>query len=85
MGDVRGIGFMDSLELVTDKKSRNTFPANDLVKILEDCRDMGVLVAKGGLYGALRIKPPFTTTMKDMDFVLDVFDVAFNNHLQRKK
>ena len=76
---------MDSLELVTDKKSRNTFPANDLVNILEDCRDMGVLVAKGGLYGALRIKPPFITTMKDMEFVLEVFDVAFNNHLQRKK
>ncbi|KAI6645777.1 alanine--glyoxylate aminotransferase 2, mitochondrial isoform X1 [Oopsacas minuta] len=85
LGDVRGIGFMVSIELATDKKSRNTFPANDLMKIMEDCRDMGVLVAKGGMYSSLRIKPPFPTTKQDMDFVLEVFDIAFNNHLQRKK
>ena len=85
MGDVRGKGFMGSMELVTDKESRNTFPAADLTKIVEDCRDMGVLVAKGGLYGALRVKPPYTTTLEDAEFVLDVFDNAFNNHVQRKK
>ena len=76
---------MVSIALATDRESRNALPPEDVTNIMEDCRQMGVIIAKGGLYGALRVQPPYPTTKKDIDFVLEVFDNAFNNHLLRKK
>ena len=44
---------------------------------LEACREMGLLIGKGGLDGnVLRIKPPMCITADDVDFALDVLDRA---------
>jgi len=38
---------------------------------------MGLLIGKGGLWGhCLRIKPPMCITKEDVDFCLEVLDVA---------
>ena len=76
VGDVRGMGLMLGLELVRDRGTKEPAPAETLV-VLEECRKMGVLVGKGGLFGnVLRIKPPMCITEKDADFALEVLDRA---------
>lgn len=77
VGDVRGMGLMLGVELVRDRTTRE--PAKEeTLDVLEDCREMSVLIGKGGLYGnVLRIKPPMCITKEDVDYALDVLDRAF--------
>jgi alanine-glyoxylate transaminase/(R)-3-amino-2-methylpropionate-pyruvate transaminase len=76
VGDVRGMGLMLGVELVTDRATRA--PAKEAtLRVLEGAREMGVLIGKGGLDGnVLRIKPPMCITADDADFALDVLDRA---------
>jgi alanine-glyoxylate transaminase/(R)-3-amino-2-methylpropionate-pyruvate transaminase len=76
VGDVRGMGLMVGVELVTDRTTRAPASAQTL-EVLEAAREMGVLLGKGGLDGnVLRIKPPLCITAEDVDFALDVLDRA---------
>jgi alanine-glyoxylate transaminase/(R)-3-amino-2-methylpropionate-pyruvate transaminase len=46
-------------------------------EVLEQLRELGVLVGKGGLFGnVLRIKPPMCITAADVDFALEALDVV---------
>lgn len=77
VGDVRGMGLMLGVELVLDRATKEPAPKETL-RVLEECKKMGVLLGKGGLYGnVLRIKPPMCITEKDADFALEVLDRAF--------
>jgi alanine-glyoxylate transaminase/(R)-3-amino-2-methylpropionate-pyruvate transaminase len=77
IGDVRGMGLMLGVELVRDRATRE--PAKEeTLDVLEYCREMGMLIGKGGLDGnVLRIKPPMCITAEDVDYALDVLDHAF--------
>ncbi len=76
IGDVRGLGLMLGVELVTDRNARTPATAETL-QVLEEARAMGVLLGKGGLGGnVLRIKPPMCITADDVDFAVDVLDRA---------
>jgi alanine-glyoxylate transaminase/(R)-3-amino-2-methylpropionate-pyruvate transaminase len=76
IGDVRGMGLMLGVELVTDRTTHAPATAQTL-EVLEAAREMGVLLGKGGLDGnVLRIKPPLCITAEDVDFALDVLDRA---------
>jgi alanine-glyoxylate transaminase / (R)-3-amino-2-methylpropionate-pyruvate transaminase len=77
IGDVRGMGLMIGVELVRDRATRE--PAKqETLDVLEACREMGMLIGKGGLDGnVLRIKPPMCITIDDADFALAVLDRAF--------
>ena len=77
IGDVRGMGLMIGVELVRDRATRE--PAKqETLDVLEACREMGMLIGKGGLDGnVLRIKPPMCITLDDADYALDVLDRAF--------
>ena len=47
----------------------------------EECKDMKVLIGKGGLNGnVFRIKPPMCITKEDADFTLDVLRSAIQKH-----
>jgi alanine-glyoxylate transaminase/(R)-3-amino-2-methylpropionate-pyruvate transaminase len=76
IGDVRGMGLMLGVELVRDRRTKE--PAKEeTLAILEHTRELGVLIGKGGLYGnVLRIKPPMCITAADVDFALEVLDLA---------
>ena len=58
IGDVRGLGLMLGIELVKDRTSKA--PAKEeCIRVFERCRELGLLIGKGGLHGnVLRIKPP---------------------------
>ena len=75
IGDVRGMGLMLGVELVRGDKE--PAPAATLA-VLEEARELGLLLGKGGLHGnVLRIKPPMCITAEDVDFALEVMEIAF--------
>jgi alanine-glyoxylate transaminase / (R)-3-amino-2-methylpropionate-pyruvate transaminase len=76
VGDVRGMGLMLGVELVRDRATKQ--PAKtETLQVLEEARQMGVLIGKGGIDGnVLRIKPPMCITAADADFALDVLHRA---------
>ncbi len=76
VGDVRGMGLMLAVELVKDRGTKEPAKAETL-QVLEEAREMGVLVGKGGIDGnVVRIKPPMCITTDDADFALDVLHRA---------
>jgi len=79
IGDVRGKGLMLGIELVKDRTTKEPAKA-ECAQILENCREMGLLVGKGGLQGnTIRFAPPMCINQADADFMLAVFDEAFAN------
>jgi len=77
IGDVRGMGLMLGIELVTDHATRE--PAKgQAADILEATREAGLLIGKGGLdSNVLRVKPPMCITAADVEFALDVLERSF--------
>ena len=78
IGDVRGKGLMLGIELVKDRQSKE--PAREeCAQILESCKEMGLLLGKGGLWGqTVRFSPPMCIHEQDADFLLEVLDLAFD-------
>ncbi|HMJ04705.1 MAG TPA: aminotransferase class III-fold pyridoxal phosphate-dependent enzyme, partial [Chthoniobacterales bacterium] len=77
IGDVRGKGLMLGIELVKDRVTKEPAKA-ECAQVLETCRDMGLLLGKGGLHGhTIRFSPPMCVTKDDADFLLEVLDQAF--------
>ena len=76
IGEVRGEGLMLGIELVKDRTTKEPASA-ECAQVFETCKDLGLLIGKGGLYGnTLRIKPPMCITKADADFMLEVIDEA---------
>lgn len=80
VGDVRGKGLMIGIELVQDKEKKTSLPLAEVNSILEDCRELGLLLGRGGQYGSvLRIKPPMCVTKQDADFAVAVLRKSLAN------
>jgi alanine-glyoxylate transaminase/(R)-3-amino-2-methylpropionate-pyruvate transaminase len=76
IGDVRGMGLMLGVELVRDRSTKEPAKAEAL-EVMEYAREMGVLLGKGGLDGnTLRIKPPMCLNAQDVEFAVEVLDIA---------
>ncbi|MGH7607751.1 MAG: aspartate aminotransferase family protein [Gemmatimonadales bacterium] len=62
IGDVRGMGLMQALELVEDRKTKEPSPKKTLA-LMESAKRQGLLIGKGGLYGnVIRIAPSMLIT-----------------------
>jgi 4-aminobutyrate aminotransferase-like enzyme len=74
IGDVRGMGLMQGIELVKDRKTKE--PGTDLTnQLLERLRVHGLLVGKGGMYGnVVRMSPPLNISKADVDIALATLD-----------
>ena len=79
IGDVRGKGLMLGIELVKDRQSKE--PAKEAsAQILETCKEMGLLLGKGGLWGqTIRFSPPMCVNEQDANFLLEVLDRALSD------
>ncbi len=79
IGDVRGKGLMLGIELVKDRATKEPAKA-ECAQVLEACRNLGLLLGKGGLYGhVIRFSPPMCIHQGDADFILEVLDEALTN------
>ncbi len=74
IGEVRGMGLLLGVELVTDRKTK--VPAKkQTAAVMELARERGLLIGKGGLHGnVLRIKPPMCLNIDDANFITDCLD-----------
>ena len=77
VGDVRGMGLMQAMELVKDRATKEPAPA-ETVEVMEAARRNGILVGKGGTFGnCLRITPPLNIGTSDVDEFARQLDRSF--------
>ncbi len=74
VGDVRGMGLMQAMEMVVDETAMNRTPNTDATaKLFEACKARGLLIGKGGLNGnVLRIAPALNVSANDVDEALRI-------------
>lgn len=77
IGDVRGMGLMQGIELVKDRQTKE--PAPDLVlRVFEETKRQGVLIGKGGLYGnVIRTGVMLNSTTDTIDKLIEALDKGF--------
>jgi 4-aminobutyrate aminotransferase len=74
IGDVRGMGLMQAIELVEDRQTKSPATAQSAM-LMEATRENGILVGKGGLYGnVVRVTPPMNIGKSDVDNFISALD-----------
>ncbi|MFZ2492130.1 MAG: aspartate aminotransferase family protein [Thermoanaerobaculia bacterium] len=77
IGDVRGMGLMQAIECVEDRKTKVPAP-KAVLTVFEETRRRGVLIGKGGLHGnVIRLGPPLIASKSDIDELVAALDAAF--------
>jgi alanine-glyoxylate transaminase/(R)-3-amino-2-methylpropionate-pyruvate transaminase len=78
IGDVRGMGMMQALELVKDRQTKEPAP-QETNQVLERARANGLLVGKGGMYAnVIRMAPPMNISKADVDEAIRLLDKSFS-------
>src|SRR5258708_2571770 len=78
IGEVRGMGLMQALELVNDRKTKEPAP-EATAQVMERARDNGLLIGKGGLFGnVIRLSPMLNISKADVDEGVRLLDKAFS-------
>jgi len=80
IGEVRGMGLMQAVELAYENKE----PAvSETLKIMEKTKEKGFLIGKAGLLGnVLRIAPPLNISKDDVDIGIEMLDRSFAEVLE---
>src|SRR5260370_63685 len=83
VGDVRGLGAMQALELVRSKTTRE--PADEETKqVSQYCYEHGLVLITAGSYGnVIRLLMPLVVTDAQMDEAMDVLEAALADVLGR--
>jgi 4-aminobutyrate aminotransferase len=79
IGDVRGRGMIQGVELVTDRAAK-TPAARDTHKVIYRAMELGLLVFYGGILGnVLEITPPLILTDEECDLGIEILDHALTD------
>ena len=74
VGDARGTGLFQGIELVTDRESLEPAPRH-ASHLVERMRDRGILLSTDGpLHNVVKIKPPLVFDEKDADRLVNTLD-----------
>jgi 4-aminobutyrate aminotransferase-like enzyme len=77
IGDVRGLGLMQGVELVKDRETKEPAP-EAVLKVFEETKRQGVLIGKGGLYGnVIRTGLMLNSTKDHVDELIAALDKGF--------
>jgi 4-aminobutyrate aminotransferase-like enzyme len=77
IGEVRGMGLLQGIELVKDRKTKEPAP-QETNRVMDEAKNRGLLIGKGGLYGnVLRTSPPLNIGKTDVDEAIRILDGAF--------
>ena len=81
IGEVRRKGLMVGLELVVDETKKDRTPNPDAVdRLMEETKDRGLLIGRGGLYGnCVRISPSLNIGRSEMDEALSILASSFRS------
>ncbi|HEY0320234.1 MAG TPA: aspartate aminotransferase family protein [Pyrinomonadaceae bacterium] len=78
IGDVRGLGLMQAIELVKDRETKEPDPQS-VLRVFEETKRRGVLIGKGGLYGnVIRTGMMLNSTKDNVDELIKAMDYAFS-------
>ncbi len=79
IGDVRGKGLMQGVELVADEPGGDRTPnPKATLRLFEETKRRGLLIGKGGLHGnVLRIAPPLTVDASHVDEAVSILRESF--------
>lgn len=77
IGDVRGKGLMQAMEIVVDRKTKEPNAAA-VLKVFEETKRRGVLIGKGGLFGnVIRLGVMLNSTKDNIDELVAALDAGF--------
>jgi 4-aminobutyrate aminotransferase-like enzyme len=78
IGDVRGMGLMQAIELVEDRNTK--VPATSATAaMMEETRKRGLLVGRGGMWSnVLRMSPPLNISKQDVDEADRILDESLD-------
>ena len=77
IGDVRGMGLMQGIELVKNRKTKEPAP-EAVLRVFEETKRRGVLIGKGGLYGnVIRTGMMLNSTKDNVDELVEALDEGF--------
>ncbi|MBI4910849.1 MAG: aspartate aminotransferase family protein [Acidobacteria bacterium] len=78
IGDVRGMGLMQAIELVQDRKLK-TPATQETLRLMEAARENRILIGRGGLHGNVaRLSPPLNISKADVDEFLVRLDASLS-------
>lgn len=78
IGEVRGLGFMLAMEIVTDRSGK-TPDAALAQRVIDEAREGGLLIIKCGVYrNVVRFLAPLVTTEEQLDEALGILDGALS-------
>jgi 4-aminobutyrate aminotransferase-like enzyme len=78
IGDVRGMGLMQAMELVKDRASKEP-DTERTIRVLDAARQNRILIGRGGLYGnVIRISPPLNIGKTDVDEFIRALDTSLS-------
>jgi 4-aminobutyrate aminotransferase/(S)-3-amino-2-methylpropionate transaminase len=78
VGNVRGLGFMQAIELVTDQKSKTPDP-DRAQRVIDSARQHGLLVIKCGVHrNVIRFLAPLVVSEEDLDKAVGIIDAALS-------
>ncbi|WP_119301315.1 aminotransferase class III-fold pyridoxal phosphate-dependent enzyme [Dongia deserti] len=77
IGDVRGLGLMLGIDLVTDRRSKE--PATERAgRVVERCRELGVLMGTDGPFdNVIKLRPALIFNKANADHLMQVLEQAF--------
>ena len=77
IGDVRGMGLMQGVELVRNRETKEPAP-EAVLKVFEETKRQGVLIGKGGLYGnVIRTGMMLNSSKDNVDELVAALDKGF--------
>lgn len=79
VGEVRQVGFLLGLEMVTDKQSKVPLDDGKMGEIIGACKEKGLIIGKNGdtvpgQNNVIIVAPPLTSTEDDLDFLVETVD-----------
>ena len=78
IGDVRGRGFMQAIELVTDRKTKTPDP-DRAQRVIDNARQRGLLVIKCGVHrNVIRFLALLVISDENLDKALAIIDAALS-------
>ena len=84
IGDARGLGAMQAIELVQSRETREPAP-EETKQITQYCYEHGLITITAGSYGnVIRVLVPLVITDEQMDEALDVLEAGASHRFAKR-